>query len=200
MRQPVQIRPYRTEDEAGWVRCRVLSFLDCSYWNDIKREKERYAGPAICLVAEVAGEIVGLLDVEADSEELTCRDGPGAVLWHLAVLPAYRRLGVARQLWRRAKEELLEWGVTYCEVWTQEDEAANRFYQSEGFRLAADRCWLRCYVSGRACAGVLDAKALGEIYGPEELVFDAPLSRRAELAERCCRMDEVRLYTARLSR
>lgn len=196
----MQIRTYRDSDEQGWVRCRVVSFLDSSYFNDVKREKEIYLHPAVCLVAEEKGQIAALLDVELDADELVCTgEGRGAVLWHLAVLPEYRRQGVARQLWERAAEELVRRGVRYCEVWTQEDEAANRFYRAVGFQQVEEQCWLRCYVRGKKCREVLDARALGEIFGPEELVFDAPLARRQELRGICSRMDEVRLYSCRLS-
>ena len=50
------IRPYREGDERGWVVCRVLSFLDASFFDDVRRTKERYVNPAIELVAERAGE------------------------------------------------------------------------------------------------------------------------------------------------
>ncbi len=40
--EQITIREYTAADETAWVRCRVISFLDCSYWNDVKREKERY--------------------------------------------------------------------------------------------------------------------------------------------------------------
>lgn len=29
------IREYKKEDEKGWVRCRVLSFLDSAYYDNI---------------------------------------------------------------------------------------------------------------------------------------------------------------------
>ena len=68
MEDGVVIRPYRDEDEQGWVRCRVLSFLDSAYFDDVRREKERYEHPALELVAERDGEIVGLIDVECEYE------------------------------------------------------------------------------------------------------------------------------------
>ena len=52
----------------------------------------------------------------------------GAVIWHLAVLPEYRRNHVAVSLWEEAKKQLSRKGIRYCEVWTQEDEASNRWY------------------------------------------------------------------------
>ncbi len=134
--EQITIREYTAADETAWVRCRVISFLDCSYWNDVKREKERYPHPGISLVADADGMIVGLIDGELDSEDLTVRDhGRGAVVWHMAVLPEYRRFGVGMALWKEMEKRLIRAGVTHCELWTQEDTAANQFYQRMGLRL-----------------------------------------------------------------
>lgn len=57
----MKIRDYAAQDELNWIRCRVLSFLDCSYFNDIMTERERYENDSICLVAEENDNIVGLL-------------------------------------------------------------------------------------------------------------------------------------------
>ena len=195
----MNIRAYRESDAEQWLRCRVVAFLDCSYYNDVRTQRERYCHPSVCLVAEEAGRIVGLIDAELDSDDLSCTDeGRGAVIWHLAVLPEFRRRGVAGALWKHARERLLAEGVRVCELWTQEDIAANRFYQSVGFRCDETKTWIRCYARGKQCRRLLSAPALGEIYGPEELVFDAPLSRRAELEPLCSRIDEVRLYRCRI--
>lgn len=54
------------------------------------------------------------------------RQSGRAVIWHLAVLPEYRKRHIAAFLWAEVKERLTAKGIRYCEVWTQEDEAANR--------------------------------------------------------------------------
>ena len=95
------VRPYEVGDEEGWLRCRVLSFLGSAYFDDVRREKEHYANPAIELVAEDDGEIVGLVDVECELEPGTvCEDRPGlgGMIWHLAVHPEHQRRGVATAL------------------------------------------------------------------------------------------------------
>ena len=46
------VRSYEPADEVGWVRCRVLSFLDSAFYDAVEREKERYEHAAIELVAE----------------------------------------------------------------------------------------------------------------------------------------------------
>lgn len=197
----MRIREYMDADERGWVRCRLIAFLDCAYFRDVRREKERYAHPAVCLVAEDAGRIIGLLDAELDSDELTCRDsGRGAILWHLAVLPEYRRQGVAAALWTAAEARLAAAGVRRCELWTQEDAAANRFYTAMGFALEPAQTWLRCSASPGIRQALLSDGALGEIYGVEELVFEAPFHRKAALMSLCNRIDEVRLYAKALGR
>ena len=50
------IREYTKDDELAWLRCRVLSFLDCSYSNDVLTRRESYENDAICLVAEENGK------------------------------------------------------------------------------------------------------------------------------------------------
>ncbi len=194
----MKIREYENADEQGWLRCRVVAFLDCSYFNDVKTKKEHYVHPSICLVAEESETIIGLIDAEIDSDDLTCaKNERGAIVWNLAVLPEYRRCGVAEALWEQTRARLIGQGVHYCELWTQEDEAANRFYLSAGFALEDSQTWIRCYAEGKACLPLLNREAMGIIYGLEELVFDAPLSRKAGLKECCYRIDEVRLYTIR---
>ena len=64
----IEIRAYRKEDETGWVRCRVLSFLDTAYYDNVLREKEKYENPTIELVAVYENQIVGLIDIEYELE------------------------------------------------------------------------------------------------------------------------------------
>lgn len=192
------IRAYRPDDEQGWLRCRVLSFLDTSYYRDVKQAKEHYAHPAIELVAEKDGCIVGLLDIELDSDDLTWVDQRGAIMWHLAVLPEYRRNGVAAALWAQARTILQMQGIRHYEVWTQEDIPANHFYRAVGFELCREQCWLRCEASADICGKMLLTCVAGDVYGAECFIFDAPLERREELAGICSKMTEVRLYRSQL--
>ena len=66
----MKIRSYRPEDEEGWVRCRVLAFLHTAYFDNVLQQKERYDNPSIELVAEVDGQIVGLIDIELENDTL----------------------------------------------------------------------------------------------------------------------------------
>lgn len=191
------IREYRDTDESEWLRCRVVSFLDCSYYNDVLTRREKYENDSVCLVAEDGGKIVGLIDVEIEPVAGSlCVGGSrrGGVIWHLAVLPEYRRKNVASFLWDEARKRLLTKQVGYCEAWTQEDEPANRWYSSRGFRNFAEHNWLRCYARPSKSDWFLNEQNIGEIYGVEEMIFEAPTSRRKELSRYCYRIDEVRLY------
>ena len=123
------IRKYREEDEVGWVRCRVLAFLDSAYYDDVYREKEHYSSKGIELVADINNQIVGLLDIEYDSS--TSNTG---ILWHLAVHPDFRRRGVAHHLLERAVEEARKVGLVRIEAWTRDDGQAEKWYEAQGFQ------------------------------------------------------------------
>lgn len=195
----MMIREYRPSDEAGWLRCRAVSLLDTSYAADVRTEKEKYLQPEISLVAEDDGQIIGLIDMEVDSYDLSlCGDIRGAVLWHLAVLPEYRRKGVASALWAEMVSRLRTEGVDRVEVWTQDDAPATAFYLSKGFTLEPEHTWLRCRANAAGVERMLGDEARDGIFGVEELVFNAPLMRKDELMPLCERIDEVRLYTATL--
>ena len=82
----IEIRSYRKEDETRWVRCRVLSFLDTAYYDNVLREKEKYENSTIELVAVYENQIVGLIDIEYELEERTvCSGGTGlgGMIWHI---------------------------------------------------------------------------------------------------------------------
>jgi hypothetical protein len=67
------IRPYEDRDERSWLICRLLAFFDTAFFDSVERSKERYERPSIELVAERDGEIVGLLDLECESDGLADR-------------------------------------------------------------------------------------------------------------------------------
>ncbi len=138
MSNDVLVRPYRDADERGWVVCRVLSFLDTAFFDDVRREKERYDHPAIELVAERDGEIVGIIDVECEEAPGTVceeRPGLGGMIWHLGVHPDHQRHGIATALLREAEQRARERNVERFEAWTRDDPSTRAWYESRGFEL-----------------------------------------------------------------
>ena len=132
----LEVRPYREADERGWIVCRVFSFLDSTFFDDVRREKERYEHPAIELVAERNGEIVGLIDVECEEEPATvceARPGLGGMIWHVAVHPDHRRRGIATALLREAEAIAKRRGLARFEAWTRDDRHVQAWYESRGF-------------------------------------------------------------------
>lgn len=193
------IRNYRKEDEAGWLKCRVLSFLDISYYDDIMRKKDTYNNPSISLVAEEEGVIVGFMDMEYEIETGdTCylKGEKGAVIWNLGVLPEYRNKGVASMLFDKAKGMLEVHGIKRIEVWTQDDELPNRWYRKKGFELR--EAYLNAYVKGTVnnliIKEYINLDKIGPIYGVRNINFEAPIERKDELLPICYRLHEVRVY------
>lgn len=131
------IRKYEPRDEPALLRCRVLSLLDSSYFDDVWTSKPAYANPCLELVAENKGQIVGLIDVEAESAPGTIcseRAGPRAMIWSIGVLPESRREGIARALVAASVEWARGQGVAYLEAWTRDDAWVRAWYDALGFR------------------------------------------------------------------
>lgn len=187
------IRTYRKSDESSWLKCRLLSFYQTSYEKDVQREKESYQNPAIELVAEINGKIVGLVSIECYVNQLTKEKSQGAIMWHLAVLPDYQKLGIGSALWEVAKEKLAEKSVSYCELWTQEDEEANRFYRRMGFSQDKSQTYLRGYL--KPLVREIDlGDGTRSTYFVEEMLIQAPIEDREKLVANGVKVNEVRLY------
>lgn len=131
------IRDYKKTDETGWIRCRVLSFLETAYFDNVLKEKEVYDNPSIELVAELDGEIIGLLDVEFEHEKGTvCSRGTGlgGMIWHIAVHPDYRRRKIGEALLKEAEERARKFKLNRFEAWTRDDKWVNRWYEKMDFQ------------------------------------------------------------------
>jgi ribosomal protein S18 acetylase RimI-like enzyme len=150
-------------DERGWLECRVLAFLDSAYYDAVEREKERYQRPSVELVAEADGRIVGLIDVECEEEPGTVcekRPGLGGMIWHIAVLPEFRRRGVASRLLAEAETELRARRIERVEAWTRDDPWVQRWYESQGFEQIYS--YLHVYLHGREeIGGAIGSELLG---------------------------------------
>jgi ribosomal protein S18 acetylase RimI-like enzyme len=131
-----QIRAYEDADEQGWLRCRVLGFLDSAFYDDVRTEKEHYERPAVELVAVADGQVVGLLDLELEpaAGELWDTQARGGIIWHVAVHPDYRRRGIATALVERAAELARDAGLEIVQAWTRDDAWVHAWYEACGFR------------------------------------------------------------------
>lgn len=121
----VEVRAYESADEQSWLRCRVLSFLDTQYYDDVKPRRTELAAGSIALVAVVDGAVAGILDIEIDAD--------AATIDTVAVHPDHRGAGIATALLDAALPRMTERGVRTLDAWTREDAAANRWYRRSGF-------------------------------------------------------------------
>ncbi len=144
------IRDYSANDEKGWLRCRVLSFLDTAYYDNVLREKEKYDNPSIELVAEEDGQIAGLMDLELDTErDRICYDQKirSAMIWHIAVHPERRRRGIAHNLLAEAERRARAAGIERLEAWTRDDEKVRQWYLNNGFHPGYS--YLHVFIEGK---------------------------------------------------
>ncbi|RDU34860.1 GNAT family N-acetyltransferase [Neobacillus piezotolerans] len=146
----MEIRPYRSGDETGWVRCRVLAFLDTAYYENVLREKEVYDNPSIELVAIENGQVIGLIDVEYEIKESTvCSRGTGlgGMIWHIAVHPDFRRQGIGKQLLLEAEKFARVNSLNRLEAWTRDDDWVNDWYVKNRFQKVDS--YLQVYMGGK---------------------------------------------------
>ncbi|MFJ7405555.1 MULTISPECIES: GNAT family N-acetyltransferase [unclassified Lysinibacillus] len=145
----MEIREYQLEDEIGWVRCRVLSFLNTAYFDNVLKKKETYANPAIELVAIKDHQVIGLIDVEYEVQPQTvCSqgDGLGGMIWHIAVHPDYQKMGVGHQLLKAAEKRAKGKKVNRLEAWTRDDEWVNDWYINNKFSIVDS--YLQVFIEG----------------------------------------------------
>ena len=155
------VRQYEEADEQGWVRCRVLGFLDSAFFDDVRREKEHYNGPAIELVAVADGLVVGLLDLEVDPAPgvLWETNARGGVIWHVAVHPDHRRRGIGSALVNRALVLAREAGLEIVQAWTRDDAWVQAWYEACGFRRRFSH--LHVYIQGDEVPGEVTLRTAG---------------------------------------
>jgi ribosomal protein S18 acetylase RimI-like enzyme len=203
------IRPYAPEDETGWLRCRVLSFLDSAYFDDVAREKTRYTNPAIELVAEcstgIAGNatamaggaadmIAGFIDIECEETPGTvcsARPGLAGMIWNLGVHPDHRGRGLASGLLRNAAGRARERGITRLEAWTRGDPEVLAWYKARGFKLIDT--YLHVYLDYDEAGQVLKSYLPG--LRPVKVFshFSADPARFAEIRQRFKRVHDCNL-------
>lgn len=158
----VEIRTYVLQDEPGWLRCRVLSFLDTAYYDDVCQEKETYTNPSVELIAVDSDSIVGLLDIEFDTDDrAVCSQRPGqsGMIWHLAVHPDHQRNEIASMLLDSVRTYARQHDITRFEAWTRDDADTIAWYESHGFtRIDA---YLHVYLSHEEAKATLESTIPG---------------------------------------
>jgi ribosomal protein S18 acetylase RimI-like enzyme len=122
---PYAIRPYLGTDRDAWLRCRLLSFFGTEYYDDVVVERPVLEPPALALVADQDGSVIGLMDVAVE--------GDAATIEVVAVHPVHARRGVATALLDGVLPWLHDQGVRTLDAWTRGDEAANGWYRARGF-------------------------------------------------------------------
>ena len=130
------IREYNPSDEKKWLQCRLISFHDSAYYDDVYTKKPVFNNSSLELVAELNGKIIGILDLEKDSEDGSicyCKSGVGAMIWTIAVLPDCRRYGIASKLVSKAREWSKVNDVNFIEAWTRDDKWVLDWYESLDF-------------------------------------------------------------------
>ena len=130
------IRKYNVSEEESWLKCRLISFHDSAYYDDVYTKKPIFNNSSLELVAELNGEIIGILDLEKDSEDGSicyCKSGVGAMIWTIAILPNYRRYGIASKLVLKAMDWSRSNGVNFIEAWTRDDKWVLDWYKSLDF-------------------------------------------------------------------
>jgi len=130
------IRPYDSSDEEKWLQCRLVSFHDSAYYDDVCIKKPIFDNSSLELVAEINGKIIGILDLEKDNKDGSicyCKSGLGAMVWTIAVLPEYRRFRIASQLILKAVDWAKSKDIDFIEAWTRDDKWVLNWYELVGF-------------------------------------------------------------------
>lgn len=175
------IRDYSPADEQGWLRCRALGFLATAYFDDVLTKKPSYDCSTVELVADSAGCVVGVIDIVVADELATIET--------VAVHPDVARKGVGSLLLEEASRRLPD-SVTSLDAWTRDDEAANKWYLSNGFRERFR--YLHVYASGGEVeAAVVEARP-GLI--PVTAFFHADISSETTLRDQFSRVYVCRQY------
>jgi ribosomal protein S18 acetylase RimI-like enzyme len=129
------IREYKVDDEKEWLKCHALVYFD-SNERRLERNKPRYAGKSIELIALVDDKILGFLDIEQEETPGSIcykkLDGNG-MLWDIGVTLEFRRKGIATRLLNEGIKRGKKLGMKRLEAWSIEPNAW-KFYEKHGFK------------------------------------------------------------------
>lgn len=133
----LKIRPFNKEFDEAFVSIFNACFGDYDDIRNINLEELRKweEAPSFSFdgmfVAEWNGEIAGMVNAFIDKLR---EEKKGFVQW-LAVLPKFRRKGIAKKLVEKALESLKQRGMTIAETWAQSDrKACVHIFESFGFK------------------------------------------------------------------
>lgn len=141
------VREYTSADEASWLRCRVLSFLNSAYFDDVLRAKPEIPAPGFALVAaEEDGTVTGIMDVSVAGELATIDT--------VAVHPDHQHQGIGRALLSETRARVRAVGVPTLDAWTRDDPEALAWFRASGF--AESDHYLHVYANGYTEAGEPD--------------------------------------------
>jgi ribosomal protein S18 acetylase RimI-like enzyme len=128
----VEIREYRPEDEAEWMRVHAIIMTISHAWNYPLQERPDYAGhESTRLVAVAEGKIVGLTDCQYDNEPgdiCFLKDSRGGYVLEFGRLPECRGGRIGEKLMQATIDDAKARGIRRLEYWTQ-DRNAQRYYR-----------------------------------------------------------------------
>lgn len=121
-----QVRDYRDPDEASWLRCRVLGFLDTSYFDDVWRVRpESRSGWS--LVGVLDDQVVGICEASPASH--------GATVDTIVVHPDHRRTGLGSALFNELIRRLKQSEIRQVDAWTRDDLGTLAWYRACGLEV-----------------------------------------------------------------
>ncbi len=114
---------------ALWKRCPGVGLSDADSSCAINRFLEK--NPGLCFAAKQDGTLVGTV--------LCGSDGRRGYLYHLAVDPGIRRMGLGQKLVQKALDALKEQNIQKCHLMIfATNDAARYFYEVTGWKLRKD--------------------------------------------------------------
>ncbi len=159
-----RVRPAQTEDLSGLATVLTDCFhppVGWMYWlnpvlklgiyEDLRSRLQNASPHYLCLVTEAQGtaqELVGTVELTLKASSLFGSSYP--YIANLAVSPAYRRRGLARQLLQCCEPTVKQWG--YREIYLhvlENNEQAIALYRSCGYRLHSTEAHLGSWLWSR---------------------------------------------------
>jgi ribosomal protein S18 acetylase RimI-like enzyme len=120
------IRDYLDTDEASWLRCRVLGFLNTSYYDDVWRVHPE-STDGWSLVAATDGQVIAICEASSAPH--------GATIDTIVVHPDHQRTGLGSALVEELIRRLQRSGVSQLDAWTRDDPGTLAWYQACGFEV-----------------------------------------------------------------